>query len=97
MFLESIFIAHPAEQVANWIADGKSIEIVSLQPASAQASESLGRQQCQRPQHGVTRAIVPGDVEPDAILGGQEGIHGPIPTVALVPNRAAILEFDEGL
>ena len=47
--LESSLIAHPTQQIANWIADGQPVEIVSLQPASAQANEWLGRQQCQRP------------------------------------------------
>src|SRR5262249_2120192 len=95
--LKPIAVAHPTKQIANRIADGQSIEVVSLQPAPAQAGEWLHRKQCQRPQHGVTVTIVPRDIEPDAIVRRREGVHGPISTVALVPNRAAIQKFNKGL
>ena len=90
-------VAHPAEQIANGIADGQPVEIVGFQPAPAKSGERLSGQERQRAQHGVVRAVVFGDVEPEAVLRCEKSLNRPIAAVALMPNRAAILELDEGL
>jgi len=45
----------------------------------------------------LSGACILGDVESEPVLRDEEGVDGPIAAVALVPDAASILEFDERL
>src|SRR5690606_19463773 len=90
--LEALRVAHPGEQVADRVADGQPVEIIGLQPPATQRRNRFLREQRQGPEHGFARPLVAGDIEAEGVLGGEERLDGPVPSIALMPDRSAVLQ-----
>src|ERR1017187_485090 len=87
----------PAQQVADWVAHGQLVEIIGVQPSPPQHARIRVGKDRQNAKKRLLCSPVSRNVEPEAFVGDQKRLHGPIVPVGLMPHAAPVLKLNQRL
>ena len=82
-------VAHPPQEVADDVTRQQAIEVLRLQVASCELRHRRQRHLVQRPQQRVRRSPVARHLQAERLPRRQEGVHGPVAAVRVVPQCAS--------